>query len=189
MRNARVACHTRAVTATVGRCRGTSYFPCLFLCTARRVRRGCKKSLSPCGKRTAWLRVKHQRLTNCETSWSPWGSRTCWLDLQHQLNIRKNAVYWYYRCSFLCLIGCFSMIVWTPTAFECLLCMRFCFFFVFCFCLFVFVCFFVFAPVQRNWACFTWKGALEIRSLLLLLKCVSMRKAFLHEAEGKGCCL
>ena len=28
---------------------------------------------------------------------------------------------------------------------------------------------FVFAPVQRNWACFTWKSALEIRSLLLLL--------------------
>ena len=28
---------------------------------------------------------------------------------------------------------------------------------------------FIFAPVQRNWACFTWKGALEIRSLLLLL--------------------
>ena len=27
-------------------------------------------------------------------------------------------------------------------------------------------CIFVFAPVQRNWACFTWKGALEIRSLL-----------------------
>ena len=36
--------------------------------------------------------------------------------------------------------------------FECLICMRF-----------------VFASVQRNWACFTWKGALEIRSLLLLL--------------------
>ena len=30
-------------------------------------------------------------------------------------------------------------------------------------------CIFVFAPVQRNWACFTWKDALEIRSLLLLL--------------------
>ena len=29
-------------------------------------------------------------------------------------------------------------------------------------------CIFVFAPVQPNWACFTWKGALEIRSLLLL---------------------
>ena len=28
---------------------------------------------------------------------------------------------------------------------------------------------FVFAPVQRNWACFTWKSTLEIRSLLLLL--------------------
>ena len=28
-------------------------------------------------------------------------------------------------------------------------------------------CVFVFAPVQRNWACFTWKGTLEIRSLLL----------------------
>ena len=30
---------------------------------------------------------------------------------------------------------------------------------------------FVFAPVQCNWACFTWKGTLEIRSLLLLLFC------------------
>ena len=29
-------------------------------------------------------------------------------------------------------------------------------------------CIFVFAPVQCNCACFTWKGALEIRSLLLL---------------------
>ena len=30
-------------------------------------------------------------------------------------------------------------------------------------------CIFVFAPVQHNWVCFTWKGALETRSLLLLL--------------------
>ena len=30
-------------------------------------------------------------------------------------------------------------------------------------------CIFVLAPVQRNWACFTWKGVPEIRSLLLLL--------------------
>ena len=29
-------------------------------------------------------------------------------------------------------------------------------------------CIFVFAPSQRNVACFTWKGALEIHSLLLL---------------------
>ena len=28
---------------------------------------------------------------------------------------------------FLCLIGCFSMIVWTPTVFECLICKRFLF--------------------------------------------------------------
>ena len=28
---------------------------------------------------------------------------------------------------FLCLLGCFSMIVWMPTAFECLICMRFLF--------------------------------------------------------------
>ena len=28
---------------------------------------------------------------------------------------------------FSCLIGCFSMIVWTPTVFECLICMRFLF--------------------------------------------------------------
>ena len=33
---------------------------------------------------------------------------------------------------------------------------------------------FVFAPVQRSWACFTWKSALEIRSLLLTICC------FLH---------
>ena len=30
-------------------------------------------------------------------------------------------------------------------------------------------CIFVFAPVQRNWARFTWKGALEVHPLLLLL--------------------
>ena len=38
-----------------------------------------------------------------------------------------DAVYWFYGCSFLCLTGCFSMIVWTPTAFECLICMSFIF--------------------------------------------------------------
>ena len=32
-----------------------------------------------------------------------------------------------YMGVFLCLIGCFSMIVWTPTVFECLICMRFLF--------------------------------------------------------------
>ena len=37
-----------------------------------------------------------------------------------------EAVYWFYGCSFLCLIGCFSMIVWTPV-FECLTCMCFLF--------------------------------------------------------------
>ena len=35
-------------------------------------------------------------------------------------------------------------------------------------------CIFVFAPVQRNRACSTWKGALEIRSLLLLLLTTTM---------------
>ena len=38
-----------------------------------------------------------------------------------------DVVHWFYGCSFLCLIGCFSMIVWTPTVFECLICMRFLF--------------------------------------------------------------
>ena len=51
-----------------------------------------------------------------------------------------NAIYWFYGCSFFfffdCLIGCFSMIVWTPTVFECLICMLF--------------SIFVFAPVQHN---------------------------------------
>ena len=38
-----------------------------------------------------------------------------------------DAVYWFCGCSFSCLIGCFSMMVWTPTVFECLICMRFLF--------------------------------------------------------------
>ena len=38
-----------------------------------------------------------------------------------------DAVYWFYGCSFLCLIGCFSMIVWTPTVFKCPLSMQFLF--------------------------------------------------------------
>ena len=39
-----------------------------------------------------------------------------------------DVVYWFYGCSFfICLTGCFSMIVWTPTFFECLTCMRFLF--------------------------------------------------------------
>ena len=54
--------------------------------------------------------------------------------------------------------------------FECLICMCF-----------------VFAPVQRNWACFTWKGALEICSLLLVALFIipcntppSIRQTYLH---------
>ena len=38
-----------------------------------------------------------------------------------------DAVYWFCGCSFFCLAGCFSMIVWTHTGFECLICMRFLF--------------------------------------------------------------
>ena len=38
-----------------------------------------------------------------------------------------DAVYWFCGYSFFFLIGCFSMIVWTPTVFECLICMRFLF--------------------------------------------------------------
>ena len=41
-----------------------------------------------------------------------------------------DAVYWFCGCSsffFFFLIGCFSMIVRTPTVFECLICMRFLF--------------------------------------------------------------
>ena len=55
-----------------------------------------------------------------------------------------------------CLVESFSMTVWTPAVLSVLYAMH-----VFCI--------FVFAPVQRNGTCFTWKGALEIRSLLLLL--------------------
>ena len=38
--------------------------------------------------------------------------------------VEVDAVYWFHWC-FLRLIGCFSIIVWTPTVFECLICMRF----------------------------------------------------------------
>ena len=148
-----------------------------------------------------------------------------------------DAVYWLCGCSFFCLIGCFSMIVWTPTSSfffsfvrwklqspqwrwqciagpsgfrtacglrECGLA-RFPFWVArrwgrtavdvllsdcqyrkgtalygqcgvwntgtYCFWVSYMHAFsiFVFAPVQRNWACFTWKSALEICSLLLLL--------------------
>ena len=35
-----------------------------------------------------------------------------------------DTVYGFYGYSFLCLVGCFSMIIWTPTyCFECLTCM------------------------------------------------------------------
>ena len=38
-----------------------------------------------------------------------------------------DAVYWFCGCSFFSLIECLSMIVWTTTVFECLICMRFLF--------------------------------------------------------------
>ena len=31
------------------------------------------------------------------------------------LFVYVDTVYWFYGYSFLCLIGCFSMIIWTPT--------------------------------------------------------------------------
>ena len=65
-----------------------------------------------------------------------------------------DAVYWFCGCSFFCLIGCFSMIVWTPTVFVCLICTHFLFLYLH-----------LFSTIER----FTWKSALEIRSLLLLL--------------------
>ena len=43
-------------------------------------------------------------------------------------------------------------------SFECLICM----------CFFIFV----FAPVQRNWACFTWNGALDIRFFFIIIMIV-----------------
>ena len=36
----------------------------------------------------------------------------------------SELAYWLCGCSFFCLIGCFSMIVWTPTVFERLVCIR-----------------------------------------------------------------
>ena len=61
-------------------------------------------------------------------------------------------VYWFYGYSFFMLNWIFQHDYLDTYCFECLICMCF-----------------VFAPVQRNWACFTWKGALEICLLLLLL--------------------
>ena len=67
--------------------------------------------------------------------------------------VRWYGIWVFMGILFLCLVGCFSMIIWTPTVLSVL--------HVFCI--------FVLAPVQHSWACFTWKGALEIRSLILLL--------------------
>ena len=54
-----------------------------------------------------------------------------------------------------CLVRRLCMVVWTHVVLVVLYA-----------CVF---CIFVFAPVQRNWACFTWKGALELCSLLLFI--------------------
>ena len=48
-------------------------------------------------------------------------------------------------------------------------------------------CIFVFAPVQCNGACFTWKGALKIRSLSLLLDIVSVAYCSLSYIESYSC--
>ena len=69
--------------------------------------------------------------------------------------------------TFLCLVGCFSMIIWH---------LLFWVSYMHVFCIFVF------APVQCSWACFTWNGALELRSslLLILLLFVSRNKPPYH---------
>ena len=88
-----------------------------------------------------------------------------------------------FGCGFLllfffhCIVGCFSMLVWTPAVFECLI-IQWCAC-VFCVCFF----FFVFAPVKRIWACFTWKGALEICSLLVLLLNVMFHRCLLCNTD------
>ena len=62
---------------------------------------------------------------------------------------------------FYCLVGCMNMIVWTPAVWVSYMNV---------------FCIFVFEPVQFNWACFTWKGALEIHSLLLYVcACMCMQ--------------
>ena len=66
-----------------------------------------------------------------------------------------------------CLVECLSMIVWTHAVLGVsYACVLFCFVWGWVFC-FGFFCLFVI--VQRNWACFTWKGALEICSLYLFI--------------------
>ena len=47
--------------------------------------------------------------------------------------LHVDAVYWFYGRSFLCVIGCFSMIVWTRTVFKCLIKLYACVFY-FCIC-------------------------------------------------------
>ena len=53
-----------------------------------------------------------------------------------------------------CLVGCLSRIVWTPDVLG-----------VLCMCFYIIV----FAPGQRNSACFTWKGALEINVTTIII--------------------
>ena len=63
-----------------------------------------------------------------------------------------DTVYGVFWVFFFVLSWMFQLDYLDTYCFECLIC----------------VCF-VFAPVQRSSACFTWKGSLEICSLLLLL--------------------
>ena len=93
-------------------------------------------------------------------------------------------------CVHVCICACVCLCVYVSMGMSVLVCVQWCsilvlwvFFFLFnwmfqhdcldtyCFGVSYIHAFsiFVFAPVQRNWACFTWKSALEIRSLLLLL--------------------
>ena len=53
-----------------------------------------------------------------------------------------------------CIVRCLSMIVWTHAVLDVL---------------YACVLYFCVRTFHRNWACFTWKGVLEIRLLLLLL--------------------
>ena len=48
-------------------------------------------------------------------------------------------------------------------------------------------CIFVFAPIQRSWACFTWKGALEIRSLLLFFPQVDICSSHPQRHRKRTC--
>ena len=70
---------------------------------------------------------------------------------------------------FFFFLRCFRLILCYASGFYMLLFFRQMFLTHACVCVCVCVCMLFIGIVQRNWACLTWKSAIEIKSLLLLL--------------------